>query len=182
MLYYAVLCYATTITATTTRFLLPLLLLLLILLICRMAMVYKPILISMQCLTTLLPLHYSTLLYCIKLHSTLLYYTTLHYTILYHYYIPYRYIITKGSFEKMAELCRPDSVPRDFVSQGRENAMQGGYVLGLARRELPPGLTPAGLEALGREAVEAVHTLELLALLIFRNGTVSLAVIQYRTG
>ena len=75
-----------------------------------------------------------------------------------------RYIITKGSFEKMAILCRPDTVPADFVVQGKENAMQGGYVLGIARRELSGDWT-----TLSRDEVEAVHTLELQGLLIFRN-------------
>ena len=84
-----------------------------------------------------------------------------------------RYIITKGSFEKMASLCRPDTVPIDFVERGKENAMQGGYVLGIARRELFESECPKGdfsaLEVLPRDSVESAHSLELLSLLIFRN-------------
>lgn len=83
-----------------------------------------------------------------------------------------RYIITKGSFEKLAVLCRPDSIPLDFLSQGRQYAMLGGYVLGLGRREMNEGYTPLGdlgVAELSRDSIEMDQSLELLSLLIFRN-------------
>jgi predicted P-type ATPase len=80
-----------------------------------------------------------------------------------------RYIVTKGSFEKLALLCDENTIPSNFVEKGRENAMQGGYVLGIARKELSSDNSEQALERISRDEVEKIGSLELLSLLIFRN-------------
>ena len=74
----------------------------------------------------------------------------------------------KGSFEKIALLCRPETVPADFVSVAQQFALNGGYVLGLAHREIDRSIL-AQASSIKRDQFEESGSFTLLGLLIFRN-------------
>lgn len=46
------------------------------------------------------------------------------------------HIFVKGAYEKIKDLCKPDSIPADYDSITAGLARQGCYVLALAHREL----------------------------------------------
>ena len=74
----------------------------------------------------------------------------------------------KGSFEKIAALCSADSVPSDFVAKARQFALNGGYVLGLAYRQLDDD-TLSKVSSIHRDEIEVAGSFTLLGMLIFRN-------------
>jgi cation-transporting ATPase 13A3/4/5 len=85
-----------------------------------------------------------------------------------------RFVVTKGSYEKMESICTSESIPSDYHMVSSENAFQGGYVLGIAHRPLTEEECPreggiAAIEALQRDALESSKSQQFLALLIFRN-------------
>lgn len=73
-----------------------------------------------------------------------------------------RGIYCKGSFEHVLRLCRPESVPENFVQVASAHAYSGMYVLAVAARPLEPEEAPA-------ERAEAERQLTLLGLLLFKN-------------
>ena len=79
-----------------------------------------------------------------------------------------RYAICKGSFEKVEALCQINTVPPSYRKTARDYALNGGYVLGLAKKSFPND-TSLNLETLQRDDVEIPGSFELLGLLIFRN-------------
>lgn len=81
-------------------------------------------------------------------------------------------IFSKGSFEKIADLCDPKTVPISYMKEAREFAIQGGYVLALATKkyEFPEDCDKkAYASKLKRESIETNGDFELLGLIIFRN-------------
>lgn len=77
-----------------------------------------------------------------------------------------RVVVCKGSFEKIAGLCTPKSIPLDYHKVAKRYALNGGYVLGMARRRID---YTGSVESLSREEVEMPESFELISLLIFRN-------------
>jgi cation-transporting ATPase 13A3/4/5 len=77
------------------------------------------------------------------------------------------HIFCKGSFEKIANLCDPKTVPASYHSVARRFAMNGGYVLGLAHRA--PASAYSSMEVISRDEIETPGTFHLIGLLIFRN-------------
>lgn len=77
-----------------------------------------------------------------------------------------RIAICKGSFEKIAGLCSQDSIPANYHKVAKGYALNGGYVLGLARRKID---FAGSVENLARDDVETQESFELISLLIFRN-------------
>ncbi|TYZ66974.1 hypothetical protein PybrP1_000300 [[Pythium] brassicae (nom. inval.)] len=70
-----------------------------------------------------------------------------------------RFVFTKGAYEKLAELSRPDSVPSDYLTRADKLARDGCYVLGHHHQQEEDSLT--------RD--EAESELTLLGLLLFQN-------------
>jgi len=73
-----------------------------------------------------------------------------------------RGIYCKGSFEHVLRLCRPESVPDNFVQVASAHAYSGMYVLAVAARVVDP------TEEV-RSRTEAEKDLSLLGLLLFKN-------------
>ena len=40
----------------------------------------------------------------------------------------------QGSFERIGELCTPDSLPQGYISSAKRHALEGCYVLGLSHK------------------------------------------------
>lgn len=78
------------------------------------------------------------------------------------------HVFCKGSFEKIAKLCDPKSVPANYHSVARRFAMNGGYVLGLAHRSCSSSFSSAE-EVVSRDDIESAGAFQLIGLLIFRN-------------
>jgi magnesium-transporting ATPase (P-type) len=49
--------------------------------------------------------------------------------------------ILQGSFETIAALCKPGSLPAEFATAARQHALEGCYVLALAKRLLGPSVS-----------------------------------------
>ena len=79
-----------------------------------------------------------------------------------------RHAILKGSFEKVEALCDPASVPPLYRKTAKDYALNGGYVLGLAKKSVANDAS-VNLETLHRDTVETAGSFELLGLLVFRN-------------
>lgn len=72
-------------------------------------------------------------------------------------------VYTKGSFEKVLNLCDPKSVPDDYTKRAKHYAMQGGYVLAIATRQYKKD------GPMLRENIEEVEQFQLIGLIMFRN-------------
>ncbi|KAF8819995.1 haloacid dehalogenase family hydrolase domain-containing protein [Cardiosporidium cionae] len=72
--------------------------------------------------------------------------------------------ICKGSYEKVAEKCKPESIPTDFEQRTSELAMQGYYVLGVAKKCFDGSDVVSTLQ---RSSVEKDFTFG--GLLLFKN-------------
>jgi cation-transporting ATPase 13A3/4/5 len=79
-----------------------------------------------------------------------------------------RHAICKGSFEKIEALCDPASVPPLYRKTAKDYALNGGYVLGLAKKAVAND-SSMNLETLHRDDIETPGSFELLGLLVFRN-------------
>ncbi|EGZ08658.1 hypothetical protein PHYSODRAFT_318641 [Phytophthora sojae] len=79
------------------------------------------------------------------------------------------FVFCKGSYERMQQLSKPDSVPSDYKSVADQLAKDGCYVLGLSYRRLPSNWTNDQIDAFlaNRDAVD--EGLSLLGLILFRN-------------
>lgn len=77
-----------------------------------------------------------------------------------------RVAVCKGSFEKIAGLCSASSVPSNYYEVAKGYALNGGYVLGVAKRKID---FTGSVESLSRDDVEVPESFELISLLIFRN-------------
>ena len=77
------------------------------------------------------------------------------------------YVFSKGSFEKVAEATRSETVPSDYQNTARGMALDGCYVLGISMKSLDPTLSPEAIGHLTRDDVE--KDLDLLGLIAFRN-------------
>ncbi|KAE8999169.1 putative cation-transporting ATPase 13A3 [Phytophthora rubi] len=79
------------------------------------------------------------------------------------------FVFCQGSYERMQQLSRPESVPQDYEAVADQLARDGCYVLGLSYRQLPSNWTNAQLDAFlsNRDAVD--EGLTLLGLILFRN-------------
>ncbi|KAG7380585.1 hypothetical protein PHYPSEUDO_007025 [Phytophthora pseudosyringae] len=80
-----------------------------------------------------------------------------------------RFVFCKGSYERMQQLSKRDSVPSDYKAVADQLAKDGCYVLGLSYRELPRDWSSEQLDAFlaNRDAVD--DGLALLGLILFRN-------------
>ncbi|KAG7380586.1 hypothetical protein PHYPSEUDO_007026 [Phytophthora pseudosyringae] len=78
-------------------------------------------------------------------------------------------VFCKGSYERMQQLSRPDSVPSDYKEVADRLAKDGCYVLGVSYRELPSNWSNQQIDAFlaNRDAVD--ENLSLLGLILFRN-------------
>ena len=77
-----------------------------------------------------------------------------------------RVAVCKGSFEKIAGLCSPESIPANYHKIAKGYALNGGYVLGLAQRKID---FTGSVENLARDDVEVHESFELISLIVFRN-------------
>jgi len=88
----------------------------------------------------------------------------------------------KGSFEKMKDLCTPDSLPALYDDVARNHASDGCYVLAVGVREVGPvGDDPA----VERDMIEEAGTFKFIGLLLFRNelkGDTEKAILGLRDG
>ncbi|ELU12635.1 hypothetical protein CAPTEDRAFT_90245 [Capitella teleta] len=80
----------------------------------------------------------------------------------------YMSIYCKGSPEKVASLCRRDTLPEDFAEQLHKYTMKGFRVLGVAYRDLDPKLTWHQSQRIARDRVE--NDLCFVGLLIMENS------------
>ncbi|KAG1712859.1 hypothetical protein DVH05_000594 [Phytophthora capsici] len=78
-------------------------------------------------------------------------------------------VFCKGSYERMQQLSKPDSVPINYKEVADRLARDGCYVLGLSYRELPSNWTNQQIDTFlsDREAID--ENLSLLGLVLFRN-------------
>ncbi|KAK1935781.1 putative cation-transporting ATPase 13A3 [Phytophthora citrophthora] len=78
-------------------------------------------------------------------------------------------VFCKGSYERMQQLSKPDSVPSNYKEVADRLAKDGCYVLGLSYRELPSNWTSEQIDSFlsDREAID--ENLSLLGLILFRN-------------
>ncbi|GAB1609336.1 cation-transporting ATPase 13A3-like isoform X2 [Argonauta hians] len=76
-------------------------------------------------------------------------------------------IYSKGAPEKIASLCRPDTIPADFAEILHKYTVQGFRVLALSCKQLDPKLTWHQAQRINREKVE--NNLNFLGLLIMKN-------------
>ncbi|KAJ6655499.1 hypothetical protein lerEdw1_005077 [Lerista edwardsae] len=75
-----------------------------------------------------------------------------------------RHVFLKGAPEKVASLCRPETVPASFTQELQRHTSRGFRVIGLAHKALPAGLQAAPLS---RE--EAESGLAFVGLLVMEN-------------
>ncbi|GFS05908.1 cation-transporting ATPase [Elysia marginata] len=73
----------------------------------------------------------------------------------------------KGAPEKVASLCRPESVPHDFHSVLHSYSIQGFRVIALAHRPMDPKITWHQVQRISRDKVE--KDLTFLGLLVLQN-------------
>lgn len=95
-----------------------------------------------------------------------------------------RHAICKGSFEKVEALCVASTVPPHYRKIAKDYALNGGYVLGLAKKSVVNDAS-VNLETLHRNDIETAGSFELLGLLVFRNEPKSDsrgAIVQLREG
>ncbi|XP_012945191.1 probable cation-transporting ATPase 13A3 [Aplysia californica] len=76
-------------------------------------------------------------------------------------------IYCKGAPEKVASLCRPETVPEDFHSVLHSYSVQGFRVIALAYRPMDPKVTWHQVQRISREKVE--KDLTFLGLLVLQN-------------
>jgi cation-transporting ATPase 13A3/4/5 len=81
------------------------------------------------------------------------------------------YVFVKGSYEKMQQLSRTETIPSDYVSHAETLAKNGCYVLGMGMKEITTDLQQSEKELenflSNRDAVE--QNVNLLGLIMFRN-------------
>jgi cation-transporting ATPase 13A3/4/5 len=75
---------------------------------------------------------------------------------------------TKGSFEKIATLASPESLPDHYLDVAKGHSMTGHYVLGICSQALP-AMTNEQVASLDRSALEEEGAGNFLALVLFRN-------------
>jgi predicted P-type ATPase len=76
-----------------------------------------------------------------------------------------RFVVCKGAYERIAEICEQQTLPTDFDMASDAHAQRGNYVLGLAMRPLAEDEGP--VQELTRDDVERDMTF--VSLLLFRN-------------
>jgi predicted P-type ATPase len=74
-------------------------------------------------------------------------------------------VFVKGSFEKVAALVNPLSIPQDYLKVAKQHASLGFYVLAIACRMIET--SPSQVDNLSRDELES--NLELVGLMLFRN-------------
>ncbi|KAJ3042002.1 hypothetical protein HDV00_008293 [Rhizophlyctis rosea] len=76
-------------------------------------------------------------------------------------------VFLKGAYEKIKDLVDPSSIPADFDNITRAHASRGCYVLALARRDLPEGVSAQDAARWERKELESGA--KLVGLIMFRN-------------
>ncbi|KAI8917468.1 hypothetical protein BC831DRAFT_406937 [Entophlyctis helioformis] len=76
-------------------------------------------------------------------------------------------VFLKGSYERVRELVNPVSLPVDFDQVAKSHSSNGCYVLAVAKREIPAGVTAAEVVNWTRDQVEQGAVMA--GLLLFRN-------------
>jgi magnesium-transporting ATPase (P-type) len=88
------------------------------------------------------------------------------------------HVFCKGSFEKVAELCNPATLPPGFLETAQRHALKGCYVLGVCHKLLTPPTASIDLNApsgralaagVNRSELEVPGSFTLLGLVLFRN-------------
>ncbi|BFZ23149.1 hypothetical protein BsWGS_26187 [Bradybaena similaris] len=80
---------------------------------------------------------------------------------------PHMEIYCKGAPEKIASLCRPETVPEDFPTVLHSYSIQGYRVIALAYRQMESKVTWHHVQRISREKVE--KDLKFLGLLVMQN-------------
>ncbi|BFZ23491.1 hypothetical protein BsWGS_26528 [Bradybaena similaris] len=76
-------------------------------------------------------------------------------------------VYCKGAPEKIASLCKPETVPQDFPSVLHSYSIQGFRVIALAYRSMDPKITWHQVQRISRDKVE--NDLNFLGLLVMQN-------------
>jgi cation-transporting ATPase 13A2 len=66
-------------------------------------------------------------------------------------------VFVKGAPEKIVELCRKDSIPKNFHSLLSTYTLRGFRVIGLARRVLAPEINWVRAHKMKRDQVSCLH-------------------------
>lgn len=78
------------------------------------------------------------------------------------------FVFAKASYTKIKRMCRPESIPVNYDQMAESYAKKGGYVIGLAYKELSPHMTIEDFDNWQREDAES--DMEFLGFLLFRNN------------
>ncbi|ETP11523.1 hypothetical protein F441_12937 [Phytophthora nicotianae CJ01A1] len=78
-------------------------------------------------------------------------------------------VFCKGSYERMQQLSKPDSVPSEYKEVADGLARNGCYVLGLSYRELPSNWSNQKIDEFLSDRDKVDENLSLLGLILFRN-------------
>ncbi|KAG2774185.1 putative cation-transporting ATPase 13A3 [Phytophthora cactorum] len=78
-------------------------------------------------------------------------------------------VFCKGSYERMQQLSKPDSVPSEYKDVADTLAKNGCYVLGLSYRELPSNWSNQKIDEFLSNRDKVDEKLSLLGLILFRN-------------
>lgn len=76
-----------------------------------------------------------------------------------------RFVFTKGSYERMRDICTFGSMPSDYTVRSEQLARDGCYVLSMGAREIHPSVTD--LEHQSRDYIE--RDMHFLGLIVFQN-------------
>lgn len=76
-----------------------------------------------------------------------------------------RFVFTKGSYERMRDICTFGSMPSDYTVRSEQLARDGCYVLSMGAREIHPSVTD--LEHQNRDSIEC--DMHFLGLIVFQN-------------
>ncbi len=77
------------------------------------------------------------------------------------------HVYTKGAPEKLEELCRPSSIPKDFHETLRRLTLRGFRVIALAHKKLPPEINWLKAQKMKRDKAES--DLTFIGFLIMQN-------------
>lgn len=79
------------------------------------------------------------------------------------------YVFIKGSFEAIAAVSDPHTVPGSYVETGRAFSLDGVYVLGVGFKKVDFDPSKTALEDVMRDDIEAKGSITMLGYLLFRN-------------
>lgn len=79
------------------------------------------------------------------------------------------YVFVKGSFEAIAALAAPETIPPGYLAHGKKFSLDGCYVLGVGYRKYEFDTATTSIDSIKRDELEEPGSVSMLGYLLFRN-------------